>query len=134
MYGVVTCPRCGTVQGADLSHARVSCVRCQAKIDLTRAKVFFSTDSPQELADAVRRVAEQRRGQHVPFPRPGGASSGVGDVEAKLEALGREKGEFTDQDLGRALGLSGKALDDMVARLLAAGLMYESGPGTYRAA
>lgn len=134
MYGVLVCPRCGTAQGADLSHARMSCVRCQAKIDISRAKVHFSTDSPQELADAVRRLAERRRGQEIPFPSPVADGSGGVDPEAAIEALGREKGEFTEQDIARALGLTGDAAEAMVRRLLAAGLMYETAPGTYRAA
>ena len=139
MYGVIICPRCSTVQGADLSHARVSCVRCQSKIDVSRAKVYFSTDSPQELADAVRRLAERKRGREVPFPAPRGTTDGGGagnleELEATIGALGREKGKMTVQDISDALGLKGVALDDMIGRLLAAGIIYETGPGTYRAA
>lgn len=137
MYGIITCPRCGTAQGADLSHARASCVRCQHKIDVARAMVHFSTDSPKELADAVRRFAEMKRGQYVPFPAPRGtAAAGTSreTIESMITELGRSKKEFTAQDISFRLQIEGQELDEVVVALLAEGLMYEIGPGTYRAA
>ena len=132
MYGVITCPRCRTVQGADLSHSRISCVRCHHKIDVVRAVVHFSTDSPQELADAVRRFSDQKRGQEIPFPAPRGATVIKGSVESIVTDLGRRKGAFGLRDLATRLEVDGEELEKLVARLLASGLMYETGPGTYR--
>ena len=134
MYGAITCPRCGTVQGADLSHARIGCVRCRRRIDVTRAVVHFSTDSPQELADAVRRLAGQRRGQEIPFPSPLGTASSKGPVESIVSDLGRRKGEFTARDLSARLEIDGEELEKLIANLLATGLMYETKPGTFRLA
>lgn len=133
MYGAITCPRCGTVQGADLSHARISCVRCRRRIDVTRAVVHFSTDSPQELADAVRRLAGQKRGQEMPFPSPRGTMSGKG-VESIVGDLGQKKGEFTARDLSARLEIDGEELEKLIANLLATGIMYETRPGTFRLA
>ncbi|HHT75762.1 MAG: hypothetical protein ACOX80_07725 [Methanomassiliicoccaceae archaeon] len=135
MYGVITCPKCGTVQGADLSHARIGCARCQHKIDLSRAIVHFSTDSPKELAEAVRRYAGLKRGQDIPFPVPRGTGrcrAGRGTVESTICELGRDKGDFTARDLSEILEIDGDDLDELIEELLAAGIMYETGPGTYR--
>ena len=138
MYGVLICSRCGTVQGVDLSHARVDCVRCWTKIKVSRAKLYFSTDSPQELAIAVRRLAERERGQETPFIISKGTAVRGGDVgnleaiEATIAELEGEKGQLTYMDLSSALGLTGATLDMMICRLLAAGIIYETGPGTYR--
>ena len=134
MYGAITCPRCGTVQGADLSHARISCVRCRRRIDVARAVVHFSTDSPKELADAVQRLAGQKGGQEIPFPSPIGTVSSKGPVESIVSDLGRRKGEFTARDLSARLEIDGEELEKLVANLLATGLMYETGPGTFRLA
>lgn len=134
MYGVLSCPHCGTVQGADLSHARVSCVRCQRRIDVTRAVVHFSTDSPQELAVAVRRFADRKRGQDIPFPAPRGTVTSKDSVESIVSDLGRRKGEFTVRDLSERLEIDGEEMEKLIANLLAAGLIYETGPGTFRLA
>ena len=137
MYGVITCPRCGTVQGVDLSHAQAACVRCRNKIDVTRAVVHFSTDSPQELADAVRRFVEMKRGQTVSFPAPrgtAGARKNKETIESAIAELGRSRGEFTARDIAARLEVGGDELEEVIAALLGAGLMYEAGPGTYRAA
>ena len=134
MYGVLTCPRCGTVQGADLSHARVGCVRCQRRIDVARAVIHFHTDSPQELAGAVRRFADQKRGQLIPFPAPHGVMSGKEPVESIVSDLGRRKEEFTARDLSACLEADGEELERLIADLLATGLMYETRPGVFRLA
>ena len=124
------------MQGADLSHARVTCPRCGNKIDVSRAKVHFSAESPVELADAVRRVAERRRGQDIPFPDPRatGGRSDEADLEERLSALVREKVEVTAGDVSSALGVSTEKAEELVHKMLSAGLIYETAPGRYRLA
>lgn len=144
MYGVVVCPHCTLVQGADLSMARVSCPRCGGKIDVRRAKVYFSTDSPQELGEAVRQVGEQlvydieapeakRRKVRVKVSKTTPALDEA-SLRQVVESLSASKGEFGRDDLGKALQIGReRELDRLIARMLAAGLMAEAGEGRYRA-
>ncbi len=142
MYGVIVCPRCTLVQGADLSTARITCPRCRSKIEVRKAKVYFSTDSPKELAEGVRQVGERLvydietpgapRGS-LPERKPSGSDQRTlrsivlrvleEREEASREDLARELGEIGDEELDRVIGL-----------MLEAGVMYEASPGRYRAA
>ncbi|HOL06860.1 MAG TPA: hypothetical protein PKX44_01125, partial [Methanomassiliicoccaceae archaeon] len=95
-------------------------------------------DSPADvrlLAEAVRRYAGLKRGQDIPFPVPRGTGrcrAGRGTVESTICELGRDKGDFTARDLSEILEIDGDDLDELIEELLAAGIMYETGPGTYR--
>ena len=142
MYGVIVCPRCTLVQGADLTTARITCPRCRGKIEVRKAKVYFSTDSPKELAEGVRQVGErlvydiERPGApRAPAPerRPSGSDQSA-LRSTILQALG-ELEEASREDLARALGeVSEEELDRTIGLMLEVGLMYEVSPGRYRAA
>lgn len=132
------------VQGADLNMARVTCPRCGGKIDVKKAKVYFSTDSPKGLADAVRQVGEQlvydieapKAGRKkvrvkVPKTKPGTDESSLRQVVGSLSG---SRGEFGRDDLAKALQITRAwELDKLIARMLAAGIMSEAGEGLYRA-
>lgn len=142
MLGVIVCPRCTLVQGADLSTARITCPRCGGKIEVRKAKVYFSTDSPKELAEGVRQVGEQLIYDiEIPdAPRPQAMERRAVRTDrqelrsAIMQAIG-ERGEATREDLERALGNMGREeLDRTIGLMLEAGLMYEVSPGRYRAA
>ena len=142
MLGVIVCPRCTLVQGADLSAARVTCPRCGAKIDVKRAKVYFSTDSPQELAEGVRMVGAQlfydiedvtAAPPAMPQPRPG-----LPNDEQSMRALAvrlSENGDFSKEDVQKELRWGDEeAIERLLARMLDAGIIFESSPGRYRPA
>ena len=142
MYGVIVCPRCTLVQGADLSTARITCPRCGGKIEVRKAKVYFSTDSPKELAEGVRQVGERLV---YDIEAPGAARSLPPERKPSgpdqrtlrsivLQALG-EREEASREDLARELGgISEEEMDKVIGPLLEAGVMYEASPGRYRAA
>ncbi|MBI0583104.1 MAG: hypothetical protein ISF22_02630 [Methanomassiliicoccus sp.] len=139
MFGVIICPRCTLVQGADLSMARITCPRCGGKIEVKRAKVYFSTDSPKELAEAVRQVgARLVYDIEAPgAPRPQiEVSAPRTDEEAVLSAIvsiSWDRRDAAREDIARALpDVDGQVLDDMISRLLEAGIIYEAAPGRYR--
>jgi len=144
MYGVIVCPHCTMVQGADLNMARITCPRCGGKIEVRKAKVYFSTDSPKDLADAVRQVGEQliydiespeakRKKVRVKVPRTSPGSDEA-SLRQAVESLGEKKGEFDRDDLAKALQMGKRReLDRLIARMLAAGVISEAGEGLYRA-
>jgi hypothetical protein len=140
MLGVIVCPRCSLVQGADLSMVRVTCPRCGGKIEIGRSKVYFSTDSPMELADGVRRVGERMiyridepspRPPHEPprHPSPNDEQA----LRKMVHELTGGTGEATREELRRGLGgVDDTMLDAVVERLLLTGIIFEASPGRYR--
>jgi hypothetical protein len=142
MYGVIVCPHCTLVQGADLSKARITCPRCRSKIPVRRAKVYFSTDSPKELAEGVRQVGERlvydiETPGAVRVPVPERKPSGTDQRDLRpmvLQVLG-QRGEASREDLAHELGdVDDEELDRVIALMLQEGILYEASPGRYRAA
>jgi hypothetical protein len=130
------------VQGADLSTARTACPRCGKRIEVRKAKVYFSTDSPKELAEGVRQVGERLIYdiEMAGDPRPPLSENRTARSDRQalraivLQAIG-DRGEVSREDLERALGeVSEEDADRTISLLLEAGIMYEVSPGRYRAA
>jgi Mrp family chromosome partitioning ATPase len=143
MFGVIICPHCTLVQGADLRMARITCPRCGGKIDVKRAKVYFSTDSPKELAEGVRQVGARlvydiempgASRPAVPAP-PVGIPADEQSMRALVLELSTGDMEFTKDDVRRARPTADEAaIDRLMARMLLSGIIYESVPGRYRPA
>ena len=143
MFGVIICPHCTLVQGADLRMARITCPRCGKKVDVKRAKVYFSTDSPQELAEGVRQVGARLV---YDIETPGAARPilptpriGIPADEQSMRALVLELStggrDFTRDAVREALRTADEgALDKLIDRMLRSGIIYESVPGRYRPA
>jgi hypothetical protein len=62
-YGVVLCPHCGLLQGRTLvgiafkykgPFKSVYCYRCKKRIDLSKAKILFRSDSPEVVSGWIR--------------------------------------------------------------------------------
>lgn len=132
MYGVITCSRCKTVQGANLSHSRINCVRCRRTIDLTRAVVHFSTESPQELAKAIRRYSELKRGQDIPLPNPMLTYQKKESIESVISDLGKREEGFTVSELSVRMNIKEEDSEKLIDRFLVMGLLYEVKSGAYR--
>lgn len=141
MFGVIVCPRCTLVQGADLEMARITCPRCGHRIVVRKAKVYFSTDSTKELAEAVRQVGERLVYDiETPYPRRRRGSptspsirSEVTTLRPPLEIWLDEGREFSRDDLLKALpGTSEDEVDRILDRLLKEGIIYEASSGHYR--
>ena len=145
MFGVIVCGRCHRPRGVDLATSRARCPHCGASIDVTRARVFFSTDSQSELAEAVRAYSEARWDiEHTRAPPPrevdddpygtvASRAERIRDEEERLRYVARElcllHDPFSKEQLGRVVDDAPGAL----AKLLALGLVYEPSPGLYRA-
>jgi hypothetical protein len=140
MLGVIVCPRCTLVQGADLTTARTTCPRCGKRIEVRKAKVYFSTDSPRELAEGVRQVGQRliydvERPGDAPEP-PAESRSPRSDRALRPLALQllAEREEVSREDIRLVLGeVSEEDLEQILSQLLGSGLMYEVSPGRYRA-
>ena len=141
MFGVIVCPRCALVQGADLSVARTACPRCQKRIEVRKAKVYFSTDSLKELAEGVRQVGAQliydieAPGVKAGAPVTVAARTERPDIRMLVLEVLKERGEVTGEEIARALaGVGERDLDIAIDSLLGSGLMYEVSDRRYRAA
>ena len=48
-FGVIVCPRCKKVKGVDLSKKTTKCIRCNKILKLENSKIFYKTNSQEEL-------------------------------------------------------------------------------------
>lgn len=143
MFGVIVCPHCTLVLGADLDMARVTCPRCGGKVAVRKAKVYFRTDSSKELAEAVRQVGERlvydiERPAAPEVPRAPLRDRSRGEETALWTLalnLTEKVEEFSRDDLHAALGdVDEDDLDRILSNLLEDGIVYEATPGRYRPA
>ena len=143
MLGVIVCSKCSTVQGADLKSAHVTCPRCGARIEVKRAKVYFSTESPKELAEAVRQISEQmkydienppekpRKRIRVKKSKPKPEDEAA--VRSALMKIQEKKETMTKADIGKALQIKDNIeLDETISKMLLAGILCEVSPECYR--
>ncbi len=143
MFGVIVCPHCTLVLGADLDMARVTCPRCGGKVNVRKAKVYFRTDSSKELAEAVRQVGERLI---YDIERPAAPEVPRLPVKTSIRAeetplwtlalrLTEEVEEFSREDLRTALGDANEAeVEGILSNLLKDGIIYEATAGRYRPA
>jgi len=145
MFGVIVCSRCGKVRGVDLSSRRTTCPGCGRSIDISKARVYFSTDDQAELAEAVRQMARDTAPELVTSQEENWtAETGEETRERrKLDEHGLmlaidqlmdgAKG-FTVDDLVEHLGINDREeLRKLLSKLLSEGLIYEPEPGVFRA-
>ena len=52
-FGVIVCPNCKKVKGAELSCKTTKCPRCGKVLRLENLKIFYKTDSQEELQQAI---------------------------------------------------------------------------------
>ena len=52
-FGVIVCPNCKKVKGVDLSCKTTKCPRCGKVLRLENLKIFYKTDSQEELQQAI---------------------------------------------------------------------------------
>ncbi len=143
MFGVIVCPHCTLVLGADMQTARVTCPRCGGKVNVRKAKVYYRTESGKELAEAVRQV-----GERLVYDIEGPAAPDVARSPAKAPLRGEETAlwtlalkmieeveEFSRDELRAALGdVDEDRLDRILFNLLEDGIIYEATAGIYRPA
>jgi len=48
-FGIIVCPKCRNSKVVDLSHKTTICFRCNKKIDLNKVKIFYKSNSDQEI-------------------------------------------------------------------------------------
>ena len=52
-FGVIVCPNCKKVKGVELSCKTTKCTRCGKVLRLENLKIFYKTDSQEELQQAI---------------------------------------------------------------------------------
>lgn len=148
-YGVIVCPKCGRARGVESAKKTTTC-QCGREIKLSRMKLRFMTDSPHELAESVAAVnAALKGGGPMPSAKKPKrkspylpVSEKVATIKDPLERaramvaeLSAQKKEFDVDDVKKIAVMIGKETpENLVAKLLNLGIIYEVGPGRYRAA
>ena len=51
--GVIVCPQCKQVKGVNLSFKTTKCAGCGKTLNLEKIKIFYETDSPEKLRQAI---------------------------------------------------------------------------------
>lgn len=147
-YGVIVCPKCGMARGVETSRKTTSC-QCGREIKLARTRFHFQTDSPSELAEAVGKAnAALRGGGQMPSLRKRArkdpcsqaaerakrAKDPLGRLRTIAVTLTELKSELDLDDLRRVAALVSKeSAEEMLARMIEHGIVYEHGDGKYRA-
>jgi len=149
-YGVVICPRCKHVKGADLNFKTTKCLECSKVMKLTETKVWARTEDTDELVDLVGQVKAQihnveieppeRKGKRKPKKKaplsPGSKrEKAVIDIAASLT---QENGTFTFPEFSKAVsravpGLNKEDKERFLELLQARGIILEPRAGNYRA-
>jgi hypothetical protein len=119
MFGVIICPKCHRARGARVPSKTAICVHCGHSIDVTRARVYFRTESEEELKGAVQRMTERLASNIEDYPAERKRRLKVAQPkkvpkvkvsEEELRVLARhltqDQGDFDLMDLRDALQLS----------------------------
>jgi hypothetical protein len=67
--GVIVCPKCKQVKGVNLSFKTTTCVRCGKKLPLRSLKIFYQTDSQEQLTQAIGRINANVNGKSNEFEK-----------------------------------------------------------------
>jgi len=147
MFGVIICPKCHKARGVKLPSKTALCVHCGHSIDVLKARVYFRTESEEELARGVQKMTERLATNIEDYPaerkRRARKDGGAGAVRARLtqdslrvaaRKLTEEKGDFGVGDLREALMLPSdeeaqKALD----ALRSGGMVFEHKADRFKA-
>jgi len=147
-YAVIVCPSCGKARGAESGRKTVTCL-CGRVIDVPKVKFHYETDSPLDLANAVAQAnalilggekvkKETRSKKKGPFSDVAEKARAVKDPLERLRTVAMELtvagGDFGVEDLKKVAHLMGTmTAEDMVARMLEHGIVYETADGRFRA-
>ena len=52
-FGVIVCPQCKQVKGVDLFSKTTKCIRCGKTLQMKKLKIFYETESQEELHETV---------------------------------------------------------------------------------
>jgi len=147
-YAVIVCPSCGKARGVESVRKTVTCL-CGRRIDVPKVKFHYETDSPLDLANAVAQAnalilggeivkKERRSKKKGPFSDVAEKAGAVKDPLERLRTVAVELtsagGDFGVEDLKKVAQHMGKmTAEDMVARMLEHGIVYETADGRFRA-
>jgi hypothetical protein len=147
MFGAIVCPKCNTARGVKLPSKTAHCPKCGHSIDVVRAKIYYETDSSEDLAEAVRALAEKLAVDVEDHPKKkrrksrtikkGAAKVRMNeeDLRAVFVKLTERSASFDRQELFEALRISNKEEQEKtLEKLLASGMIFEPEPGRFKSA
>lgn len=158
MYAVVACPRCRRSRVVEQGRKTAACASCDRPLALADLRSYYQGASLEEAQQAAGLLNAKLAGREAEFVRallPQEAPSARHDdpweaaaaaarratgeterVDAVARALSAGLGDFSEDDLRRALdlaGLRGARAGAHVARMLGASVLFEPRAGRYRA-
>ena len=146
MFGVVVCPKCKKARGVIIGSAKAKCPRCGHSIDLSKARVFYKTDSQAELAEAAKKMMDRlsegiedidvERKRRRPVVKKETRPRRTEDsLVAVAKQLTMAQGTFAVEDFANGLEIKDVVVaSKLIDAMLAQGLLLEPRPGRYRAA
>lgn len=146
-YAVIVCPSCGKARGVESERKTTTC-QCGKEIDVQKTRFHYETDSPMDLANAVAQAnalilggekvkKEKRSKKKDPFAEVAERSKAFKDPLERLKAVAKELtasgGDFGVEELKKVAPLLGRmTAEDMAARMLEHGIVYETADGRFR--
>jgi len=67
--GVLVCPQCKQAKGVDLSSKTTKCVGCGKTLTVQKLKIFYETDSQEQLRRAIGMLNAELDGKSVAFKK-----------------------------------------------------------------
>ena len=55
-FGVIVCPRCRNSKVVDLSYKTTTCFRCSKRIELSKVKILYKSNSEHEIREAIGNI------------------------------------------------------------------------------
>ncbi|MFO8109312.1 MAG: hypothetical protein R6U17_02145 [Thermoplasmata archaeon] len=65
-YGIVVCTSCGFARAVDLRNKTTGCSHCKKRLDLSRMRIYYKTNSTSELSWAVGRMNAKLNKSEIP--------------------------------------------------------------------
>ncbi|MFO7990854.1 MAG: hypothetical protein R6U61_00990 [Thermoplasmata archaeon] len=145
-YGIIVCTGCNYARAVDLTNKTAECTHCGKRMKLKKMKIYFSSDSQEEVRWAVGRINAQIRRGEIPeeeekqksvYKKAADEASTGNDQREKLLIIARvltsELGEFQKEDFFKAVGLLGLDKgEDLIEKLEKLDEVYQPRPGLYK--
>ncbi len=56
MFGVISCPKCKRVTGADLKYKTKKCGRCSYTMKLNKVRIWTKTSDSKDLPELIKNI------------------------------------------------------------------------------
>lgn len=146
-YGIIVCTECNYARAVDLTNKTAECTHCGKRLKLKKMKIYFSSDSQEEVRWAVGQINAQIKRGEMPegedkeksvYKRAADEADKGSDHREKLLIIARvltdELGEFRKNDFFKAIEILGlDSRSELIEKLEELDEVYQPEPGIYKA-